>query len=183
VRVEGRLTSSDFNHLYKYFEYTAFRLETLREYVVPEEQESYSRFQHGQATDVMDVPGYQEWLGWIRVAKRAGKTIERVRILDEPPTSYQRWAAWIGHHNEAAGEVMRYISRSRALQIGLPLSRGDWWLLDSVRVASVEFDECGVPMGGVIHDRPDEVQSYISWRNLALRHSRPVSEFDSFWTE
>jgi hypothetical protein len=181
--MEGRLTSSNFNHLNRYFEYTAFRLETLREYVVQEEQESYSRFQKGQATDVMDVPGYQEWLGRIRAAKRAGKTIERVRILDEPPTPYQRWAAWMGHHNEAAGEVMRYISRTRALQVGLPLSKGDWWLLDSVRIASVEFDGRGVPMGGVINDSPDEVQDYIAWSNIALRHSSPGREFDSLWTE
>ena len=71
-----------------------------------------------------------------------GKRVARVRILEEPPTDYQRWLLWASPWHAAAGEDIRYLPRSQAERISLPLVN-DWWLLDDERVILMVFTEAG----------------------------------------
>src|SRR5690348_17887419 len=97
-----RLTGDDFNDLFRYFERTAVRLETQAVYTVTEEHESVAEFLAGEPRPVTEFAFYAAWLDKIRAATAAGKRVERVRILDEPPTDYQRWEVWSGQYNAAA---------------------------------------------------------------------------------
>ena len=164
------LTAEDFNHLFRYFEHTAFRLEVQPTYVVADERETVEEFLRGEPRPVDEFDFYARWLHQIAVLTGEGKRVERVRVLDEPPTDYQRWEIWSSTYNQAAGESVRYITRSKARAVGLP-DVDDWWLFDSLRVARMQFDEHGHPLGGEIITDPVVVTRHCSWRDLALRQS------------
>jgi hypothetical protein len=171
-----RLTADDFNKLFRYFTSTAFRLETQPVYVVAEEQPSVQRFLGGGLHTIREYPPFAAWLDQIRALTDAGKRVERVRILEEPPTDYQRWEIWSGQTNIAAGEHIGYLPRSRAQSIGLPDAH-DWWLFDGQRLARMHFDPSGVPLGGEITDDPEIVAQHRNWQDLAIRHTIPASEY------
>jgi len=165
-----QLTGDDFNSLFRYFTRTAVRLEVQPVYAVTDERESVEEFLAGEPRPVTVFPFYAAWLDQIRRLTAEGKGVERVRVLDEPPTDYQRWEIWSGQFNIAAGEVILYLPRSRAVEVGLPVV-DDWWLFDSLRVARMQFAENGEPRGGEIISDPDVVAQHCTWWQLAVRHS------------
>lgn len=114
-----QLTGEDFNNLFRYFTSTAVRLETQPVDTVTDERESFEEFLAGEPRPVTDFRFYALWLERIRAATAEGKRVERVRVLEEPPTDYQRWEMRRGQYNMAAGEVIRYITPSRTVEIGL----------------------------------------------------------------
>jgi hypothetical protein len=170
-----QLTADDFNRLFRYFKHTAFRMEVQPVYAVTEERESVEEFLAGEPRPVTEFPFYAAWLDQIRTLTSEGKRIERVRILTEPPTDYQRWEIWSGQFNAAAGEVIRYLPRQRATEIGLPVA-DDWWMFDSERVARMRFGQAGEPLGGEIVSDPDVVAQHRAWWNIAVRHSTTAHE-------
>lgn len=167
-----QLTSEDFNNLFRYFKATAFRLEVQPVYTVADEQPSVRQFLAGEPRPVTELAFYAAWLDQIRTVTSQGRLVHRVRILDEPPTDYQRWEMWSGQYNVDAGEVIRYLPRGHAMEIGLPVI-DDWWLFDSARVARMRFDQEGRPLGGEIVSDPQTVAQYCEWRDLAVRSSSP----------
>lgn len=165
-----RLTAEDFNNLFRYFTETALRLEVQPVYTVAEERGSLEEFLTGEPRPVTEFPFYAQWLDHIRAVTSQGKRVERVRVLEEPPTDYQRWEIWSGQYNIAAGETIRYIALSRALEIGLPVT-DDWWLFDSHDLALMRFGPDGEPLGGEIITDPDTVSQHRAWWDLAVAHS------------
>jgi len=169
--VREHLSSSDINHLQRFFRNTAFRFETLDGYNVPQETEFLERFEAGESHSIAEFEYFAAWLTLVQQATQEGRRIERVRVISEPATGYQRWVMWIGQFAELAGEVIKYITRDDALRAELPVESGDWWLLDSERLLRLEFDESGKPMGGeLIHDA-GIVLPYCAWRDVAVHHS------------
>jgi len=168
-----RLTGDDFNRLFRYFSKTAFRLEVQPVYTVNDEQESLEEFLAGEPRPVTEFPFYAAWLHQIRIATLEGRSVERVRVLEEPPTDYQRWEMWSGQYNIAAGEIIRYMTRSRAQSAGLPLA-DDWWLFDRRHLAIMRFGQHGEPMGGEIISDVGVVEQHCSWWDLAVRSSDPA---------
>lgn len=169
-----RLTAEDFNNLVRYFTTTAFRLEVQPTYAVSDEQESLAEFLAGKPRPVTEFPFYALWLDRIKIATAQGRHVERVRVLEEPPTNYQRWEMWSGQYNMAAGETLRYLNRSRAVEIGLPIA-DDWWLFDSSHLALMRFGDHGEPLGGEIISDPAVVSRHRRWWDLAVEHSTLAS--------
>lgn len=170
-----RLTPDDFNHLFHRFADEAFRLEVQPAYLVDDEQESVGEFLRGKPRPVTAYPFYAAWLDEIRAATSEGRRIIRVRILEEPPTDYQRWEVWAGQYNTAAGEQIRYLPRQQAAAAGIPTA-DDWWLFDRQHLALMRFTSDGTPLGGTIIDDPHTVSRYCMWRDLAVHHSTPHTE-------
>jgi hypothetical protein len=174
--VGQRLTPEDFNNLFRYFRHEAFRLEAQPMYLVDYEQEPFEDFLRGKLRPATELDYYVPWLEQIREVTASGRRVARVRIVEDPiPTDYQRWEAWIGKYNIAAGEDIRYIARTRARAIGLP-DREDWWLFDSERLARMHFDIAGRPIGGQITDEPSVVAQHRTWRDLAVDSSVPTMD-------
>ncbi|MFI6242778.1 DUF6879 family protein [Micromonospora sp. NPDC050795] len=172
-----QLTGDDFNHLFRYFTSTAFRLEVQPVYQVAEEQQSIDEFLAGEPRPVTEFGFYAAWLDQIRSVTSQGRRVERVRVLNEPPTDYQRWEIWSGQFNSAAGEVIRYIPRSKAESIDLPI-KDDWWLFDSKRLAVMRFSDRGEPLGGEIFTDPAVVDQHNHWWRLALQNSSSGPHID-----
>lgn len=169
-----RLTADDFNNLFRYFTTTAFRLEVQPVYAVANERESVDEFLAGEPRPVTEFAFYAEWLDRIRSVTSQGKRVERIRVLDEPPTDYQRWEIWSGQYNIAAGETIRYLNRSHALKVGVPVT-DDWWIFDSQHVALMRFAPAGEPLGGEIISDRTIVSRHRAWWDLAVTHSSSAS--------
>jgi hypothetical protein len=165
-----RLTADDFNDLFRYFRDEAFRLEVQPVYDVDAERRSVQEFLRGEPRPATEYPFYATWLDRIRAATARGGRVVRVRVLEEPPTEYQQWEVWMGRYNVEAGETIRYLPRSKAIDVGVP-TMDDWWLFDSQSVALMRFSPTGVPLGGEIITAAPVVVRHCAWRDLAILHS------------
>lgn len=170
-----RLTPADFTELFRYFKDSAWRLEVQPSYLVEYEQPAFAEFLKGNLIEPPELDWYRPWLDQIRATTAEGRRIGRVRVMPEPLTDYARWEIWAGQWNVEAGEDIRYLSKRRAVEIGLPLS-SDWWLFDSERLAMMKFDQDGRPLGGEIVIDPTVVVDHCAWRDLAIQHSAPTAE-------
>lgn len=151
----------------------AFRLECRDAYDLTYEEADFRRFLAGEPVPPPDVAWWRPWLDDITRLTAQGKTVRRVRVLAEPPSDYQRWELWAAPWHAAAGEQIRYITRSRAAAIGLPLDE-DWWLYDDDRLVIMRFDDDGKLTGSQeVTGHP--VARYCSLRDLAVRASDPAT--------
>jgi hypothetical protein len=154
---------------------SAFRLELQRQYREPGEETSLTKYLAGEPGDPFeDLNGFR-WIGIIRDIKNRGGQLERVRVHDTPPTDYQRWERWLGGWNIDAGEVIRYMTRDQAHEVGLLPAAGDidWWLLDDTELITMHFDSNGNRIRTELGSDPDAVAQARVWRDLAVRHSVP----------
>lgn len=172
-----QLTGDDFNNLFRYFTDTAARLEVQPVYTVEDERETVAEYLAGEPRPVTEFAFYAAWLDKIREVTSQGRRVERVRVIDVPPTDYQRWEAWAGQYNTTAGELILYLPRTRAIQLGLPV-RDDWWMFDSQRVAVMRFGPQGEPEGGAIVSDPQLVAQHLAWWGLAVKHAHPHPPWD-----
>lgn len=172
-----QLTAEDFNHLFRYFADSAVRLEVQPVYTVADERETVAEYLAGEPRPVTEFPFYKTWLDRIRQVTSQGRQVERVRVVDLPPTDYQLWEAWAGQYNTAAGERIAYLPRTRAVEIGLPVD-DDWWMFDSEKVAIMRFGSDGEPHGGEIVSDPQVVARHLAWWELAVKHADPQPPWD-----
>src|SRR5262245_44978292 len=94
------------------FKTEAFRLEVLPAYSIPSEVDALVAFRQGRVPAV--APDYREWLDLVARTTDGGRRIVRVRIVDVPPTEYQRFELeWAYLLNVDAGESIRYITRQK----------------------------------------------------------------------
>lgn len=165
-----RLTPKDFDDAFRYFRHDAFRLEAQPVYAVDVERQAFDDYLRGEPRPADAYEYYARWLDKVREVTAAGRRLERVRILENPPTDYQAFELHMARYNIAAGETLRTISRATAVESGLP-SDTDWWLFDSEAVAVMRFADDGTPLGGTILTSPAIVSQYCTWRDLAVHHS------------
>ena len=104
----------------------------------------------------------REWLNYIKNLHARGIPFERVRVLDEPPTTYQRWIITTTDANVAAGEDIRWLARRDAQAAGMP--NYDFYIFDENRVAIMRFDAHGELTGIELDDDPAVVSEHLAYR-------------------
>jgi len=145
------------------FERSAFRLETLPEYNVPQEAEMLAKFKRGEP---VDLPDDHPWLERVRHHCRAGKLMRRVRVVTYPLTDYLRMEmAWYRKSVEA-GEDIR-ITETRL--------SGDFWLFDDQTVVVLHYDSEGRFTGTTTEQ--GSLTRYLSIRDRALAESMELSAY------
>jgi len=169
------ISQDEFNDLLRTFSRSAFRLETRDAYALGYERDDFQRFLDGRPTPPSLVGWWQPWLEQIACFTREGKTIARVRVLAEPPTDYQRWEIWAALWHAQAGEDIRYMPRSTAKRIGLPLDH-DWWLLDDERLIVMRYTDANEIADKELITDPGTVAPYRTWRDLAVRNATLAGE-------
>jgi hypothetical protein len=148
----------------------AFRIEGERSYLTsPAEAEALAGFVAGNPQPPSAFPVWQSWLEQVRAWIRQGKTIARVRIIDDPPTDYQRWSLWCARWHREAGEDIRYLSRQHAETLGI--TRGDWQLFDHHRLVLMAFTPSGEVADKTLVTNPAVIRRYQTWRALAVEHA------------
>ncbi|MGH3869031.1 MAG: DUF6879 family protein [Pseudonocardiaceae bacterium] len=138
------LQGQEFDNLFRTFHHTAFHLELRDSYHIAEEAGPFELFMKGQPDD---FSWHQPWLGLVREATRAGKSITRVRVVTVPHCDYTRWGVSVAPLNIEAGEDLRWLPRHRATGIDFPPL--DYWLFDDNRVVLTIFADDGRFAGGV----------------------------------
>ncbi|WP_067800178.1 DUF6879 family protein [Actinomadura formosensis] len=148
-----------------HFRYTAYRLEALQRYDVSYEKEEFALFLAGQARG--GFPGIADWIeGNVRPAKKAGKRMHRVHVVEEPLSDYVRFeCAWSYEHTVPAGEDVRIIPVGRGeWPEGIP--RRDYWLFDSCRFVTMHYERDGAFAAAEIIDDPEEIVQANHWRGV-----------------
>lgn len=169
------ITQDEFNRLLAEFSRSAFRLETQPAYELGYERAEFDRFLAGSPTSPPDVAWWRPWLDRIAAMTGEGKTVSRVRVLESPPTPYQRWELWAAPWHAEAGEDIRYMTRTTAQQLGLPLD-SDWWLLDDERLIVMRYTSSGTVTGKELVTDKGLVALHSEWRSLAQRNAIPAAE-------
>ncbi|MFJ3904657.1 DUF6879 family protein [Streptomyces sp. NPDC090025] len=152
------------------FAHTAWRLETRREYTADQATEEYRQFLQG-VMPPRDEGG--PWFVNARAQTAAGKRIERVRLVDEPPSDGQRYLLATTRDNLAAGEDIRYLLRKDAEQIGL--LDFDFWLFDSRVLARFNWEDADRRLE--LTTDPSAVVAACQTRDAAWHHAVPYAEF------
>lgn len=175
-RREGRdseiATEDEYVRLFDTYEHTAWRLETRRGYMDDVRDESYQRFIRGE--DATWDPNHW-WLVARRAAAAAGKRMDRVRIVDEPPTDGQRYLLHSAQWNIGAGEDIRNMWRADANRLHLPDE--DFWLFDSRLLVLLHFGDEDVFMHAEVITDPVDVARACQIRDAAWHYAVPNREF------
>ncbi len=166
------IAEDEFGDLLKSFGRTAFRFETRESYALDYEEADFDDFLAGHPTPPPDLDWWRPWLEQIAHLTAEGREVQRVRVLAEPPSDYQRWEMWGARWNISAGERVGYLTRQRARDLGLP--DADWWLLDDERVITMGFDDDGRITGKMLVIDPAVITRYRAWRDLAVRNATPA---------
>ncbi|RZU46533.1 hypothetical protein EV385_6607 [Krasilnikovia cinnamomea] len=151
------------------YQHTAWRWENQAVYEITAEQASVDAFLAGHPSDPMEDPYLAPWMRQVAEQTAAGKVIGRVRVLEEPPTDYQRWERWLDTWNTAAGEHIEYLTRTQARQLAehSPFGKADWWLFDNARVMIMNFDANGRRIQVELTDEPEDVAAAIEFQRCA----------------
>ena len=149
----------DLDALFDTVERSAFRLEPVARTGRPVD-----------ATDLAtDLVWHLPWFDAIRRAVDAGRLVQRVRVVDRPPTPYQRFELSLAPFHEQAGEELRILATAVARDLSLPPV--DFWLLDDRRV--VTMDDAGAQVTA----DPPVVRRMRRYRDLAWSRAVPYGRF------
>jgi hypothetical protein len=158
-----RLVGERFGALFDSFERSAFRLETRDTYAVPEEAEAYQRFLAGEP---LTLDWFEPWLETIRRIASSGRTMQRVRLVSNPPMDYQRFELAVTPANLDAGEDIRLLTRAVAATLDLP--DHDYWLFDDSRLVVMHFTDEGRFLGAEELGSPSDVAAHRNARDRAV---------------
>jgi hypothetical protein len=171
---EAKIIDLDsFGRLFTQFEHTAWRLETRRRYASDEATDTYAQFKRGESVDW--GASDSEWCANRREQTALGKRIERVRIVDDPPTAGQLYLLDNARRNSAVGERIMNLWRGEADRLRLPSE--DFWLFDARMVALLKFDAADNLVAVELITEPAEVVRYSMVRDAAMHHAVPYEEF------
>jgi hypothetical protein len=153
----------------EHFERTAFRLETLPEYNVPQEAELLEAFKRGEP---VNLPDDHPWLVKVRRHVQAGRVMRRVRLVSSPLSDYLRMEmSWYPKSVEA-GEDIRIADLDDHQE--LTVCKQDFWMFDESVVVTLRYDAEGRFLDT---DTPEICEPYLKQRDLALAHSMELSAY------
>jgi hypothetical protein len=168
-----RPTPQEFGECFTAFRYTAYRLETLQSYDVPQEEESLAAFLAG--SPVSFGPSKDGWTAVIAGAVAAGKSMRRVHVVEEPLSDYLRYEMESYRPNVEAGEDVRILPVRPGEWPDLP--RHDYWLFDSAELWLMTYDEAGHFLGAVPVKDTGRIVMHGYWRDAALHAAVPYAEY------
>jgi hypothetical protein len=172
------MTPEDFAACFDRFKESAFRLETLQRYTVPDEAERIRMFREGRPRPERSVRT-SPWLRRVAVTTAAGKHWQRVHVVDHPLSEYLRYEL-VGYvESAAAGEEVGIADR--ATHPDLARLTTDFWLFDAdsgnAFAVPMNYDDEGHLLGYELAESPEELARRRSERDLALAHSVSLNEY------
>lgn len=162
----------EFEGLFRTFSHSAWRLETRQRYASDEATDTYRQFVETGGVEWDQSDPYCEL---IRSQTMQGKRVERVRIVDQPPTTGQLYLLNNAKRNSRLGEDIRGLWRADVDRLQLPPE--DFWLFDSRRAARLRFDGSDHLVNVELITEPAEIVRYSVIRDAAWHHAVPHDEF------
>jgi hypothetical protein len=170
------LGSEDFNGLFRDFEHTAFRLETLQDYSVGYEDGSFEAFCAGRQMGPDEAK--DEWTAIIADAAALGKKMSRVHVVVEPWTQYIDYElSWSYPPNVAAGESIGIIPVGSDDPWPAALPRWDYWLFDSRNLWRMNYENDGAFQFAELVEDSAEIVRCGHWRDVAVHAAVPYDSY------
>lgn len=139
--------------LFNDFKESAFRLETLPEYNVPDETLAREYF---RANGTLPEGHNKEWLELISKNVSAGKTMKRLRLLTIPLTEYEQFEMAAYKGNIAAGEQIRFHKNKKLKPVQ------DFWAFDNTWIARMLYDDHGAWLGAEVSEMDEDDQRMVA---------------------
>jgi uncharacterized protein DUF6879 len=150
------------------FQRSAFRLETLPEYSVPQEAEMLAAFKRGER---VDLPDDHPWLLRVRRHTAAGRQMRRVRVVSYPLTDYLRMEMSWYPKSAIAGEDIRIANLNENPE--LTTCSQDFWLFDDSTALKMVYDSTG----RFVDIEPGDVNECRRQVEIALSCSMELSAY------
>jgi hypothetical protein len=176
------LTPELFGRLFDGFRQSAYRLEALQQYLVPEEAEDLDRFLNGQGRIERSVRT-SSWLRQLAETTLAGRRWHRVHLVrhgDHGLSNYMRFELLGLLGNIACGDDIRVAVLDE--QPGLEVLEGrDYWLFDGdskdAVAALMRYDAEGRFLGADQSTDPEVLDWCRTQRDAALAVSISLHEY------
>jgi hypothetical protein len=163
--------------LYRTCRISAYRLETLQHYEVPNDAERQAAFHAGR---LLPPPRRQkvEDLQLISELRAAGRDVGRVHLVTKPLSDYVRYELAVYGENVAAGEEVRIADKAATELAGVD---GDFAIFDGgtphASVILFNYDGAGKLLGYDHVAEPQVVHDcWVTYR-LARRLAEPLDTF------
>lgn len=172
------MTPEHFDALFDTFHSTVARLETLPAYAVADyEGERLAAFLAGRPLPLRSITT-DPWLARIARTTMDGKKWSRVRVVDEPPTDYQRFELAVYPETQAVGETIHVLPRY-AYRMDGP----DFWLFDgdtsAARAVLMDYSPDGTWLGAQLVDDPTVVAVCKARLADALAVAEPLNAYEA----
>ncbi|MFE9401801.1 DUF6879 family protein [Streptomyces sp. NPDC006530] len=149
----------------------AWRLETLPQYLVPQEAAEFAAFREGRALTPVTSSPYTD-----RVSRQRalGKRNGRVHIVTRPLSTYLQFefSRYYGPH-AAAGEEVRILDVTHRTN---PLADvQDFWMFDHAEVVLMNYEPDGKQIDRELFE--GDVSTFIEYQRIAVDESVPFEEY------
>lgn len=169
------LPDDEFEQRLSSISWSAWRWEQQPAYYIGDEQSLLDAYLAGRPRPPQTATSMRDWAAMIRRNTDAGLRYARVRVVDEPPTGYQRWMMSLAPWFAAAGEQIDHLSRPVLQTLPpAPFGAADWWLLDDAVVATQPFDDAGRRLPGELIDDPEAIAAARLWRHVVTSLALPA---------
>lgn len=167
------LTDPAWLTLFESVEESWFRLETLQVYNVNYERAEIEDFlRHGR---LHREPG--DWQRMLNRHAGAGRSLQRVHVVQEPLTDYLRYELAAYRLNSEAGEDIRLLPVPRSSwPDDLPMG-GDFWLFDDREVWDMHYDDEGHFLRATRSASGSHLGECRHWRDIALNRSVSLADY------
>ncbi|MFI1199108.1 DUF6879 family protein [Streptomyces sp. NPDC020883] len=149
----------------------AWRLETLPQYLVPQEAEAFAAFREGKMLDTYTASSYTE-----RVSRQRaeGKHNGRVHIVTRPLSDYLQFefARYYQAHSQAGDDIriLDVTDRPNPLE-GVQ----DFWMFDHTEVVFMNYAEDGRQINREVFE--GDVSPFIEYQRIAMAEAVPFEEY------
>ncbi|MGX8907746.1 DUF6879 family protein [Streptomyces netropsis] len=165
------LEGDEWQAKFRDFRREAWRLETLPQYLVPQEAEEFAAFKNGAR-----FPGPYEdsWTALIRKHTTSGGGIGRVHILARPLSDYLRFEFERYYRHQApAGEDIRILDVTDRPN-PLPDVQ-DFWMFDRSTVVLMHYEEDGRQISRELYE--GDPAPFIEYQRIAREASVPFLDY------
>jgi uncharacterized protein DUF6879 len=150
---------------------SAWRLELLPSYAMPQEAERLARFLAGER---LPEDYHSSWMDRVSQYVASGRVIGRVHVVRRPLSDYLLFEFDHYRHHARAGEDIRILDVTDNYLTGLP--DHDFWLFDDVRVVKMLYREDGTQIGRELVENVD-LDKYRQLKETALANAVPFAEY------
>nr|WP_203598396.1 DUF6879 family protein [Streptomyces sp. SID7909] len=154
------------------FRHEAWRLETLSQYLMPQEEEEFAAFEAGARVDPRTVAN--EYTDRLRRQVTEGRSQGRVHIVTRPLSVYLRFefSQYYAPH-ALAGEEIRILDVTDRAN---PLDGvQDFWIFDRSEVVLMNYDPDGRQINRQVHE--GDAAPFIERQRVALAESVPFEKY------
>lgn len=154
------------------FTQEAWRLETLPQYLMPQEDEEFAAFRSGARIDPETVAN--EYTDRLRRQAAEGRTQGRVHVVTRPPSEYLRFEFHHYYKSHAlAGEQIRILDVTDRLN---PLEGAqDFWMFDHSEVVLMNYHPDGRQISREVYE--GDTAPFVEYQRIAVAESVPFEEY------